>query len=188
MLTLALLLLLQDAYGPNAAPPQGTTVDYPEYKSWSAFQAGASVTIATTSETDGKKSESESVLKLLEIDPKKAVVETTTGGKTSKREIPAKLEIKPGPQPAPRMQVKERKEGRETVEIDGRKLECRWVFERREEDYTTTEIKTWTSEKVPGGLVREESTVRHGGPVGGPGIKNPPPTTTVRVVTKASTE
>ena len=126
-------------------------VDNPEYGFWSACKKGSWVRVKMTIEQDGKKHEVEQTSTLVELTPGKAVVEQsgkTAEGKmpTQKRTIAAK-QARPDPV---------EKEGEEDVEVGGKRLPCRWIELRKEEQGARVWAKIWTSPEVPGGVVKSE--------------------------------
>jgi hypothetical protein len=152
MEVIALLLAVQDPYAAD-------------YKLWSKFKAGSSVTIRL--KTGG--AESELTYTLDAIDKEKAALtvrgKETRNGKTT--EVPeGKLTLSAKGYTGPSMQISNLKstEGEEEVVADGKKLKCRWTEEKydfenpflQHPNHHTGRKKAWTHGDVPGGIVKLE--------------------------------
>ena len=142
----------------------------PEYEMWAKFKPGAMSKLQGHSEAMGQKSEQTITTKLIDLTPEKAVVETTmsmmVGGNKmdmpgQKREVLAMVEMAgvPASQPAAAGNAPktDAKTSTESVTVDGKKLDCKVTEAHNEQEGMKTMAKTWTSEQVPGGLVKLET-------------------------------
>lgn len=133
-------------------------IDNPMYKNWSAFKVGTWVKSTSVTEASGMKTEMETTSKLVELTAAKAVVEVTMsmtmmGNKTDmparKDEIPAKI-----PDATATAEKKpDVKEGNEDLDVGGKKVKTKWI----ETNVSGTKSKVWTSNDVPGTLVKMDS-------------------------------
>jgi hypothetical protein len=145
--------------------------DNPEYTGWSKFKPGTTVTMKSQSETkmqgmpDPMKSEMTMTTKLVDMKPDAATVETTTkmvmmGNESTmpaqSRTIKAKTDATGTPTAPPDM--KNVKEGTEKVEVGGKSYDCKTKEYDTEANGSKTHMKVWTSDEVPGGTVKMEST------------------------------
>jgi hypothetical protein len=151
----------------NATAAAEETVENPAYKMWSVWKEGAYatmqgenrfgevVTVITTTQT------------LKKVSADKIIIEVTTAtvanGQTNKAE-PTTLEIlarEPKLPPEVQEQLKaftakvKQTKGKETLTINGKKLDCEWVRSEGEGN----DSKVWTSNQVPGETVKTESAV-----------------------------
>jgi hypothetical protein len=149
----------------------GQQVDNPQYTGWAKFKPGTTVTMKSQSETkmqgmaDPMKSEMTSTTKLVDMKPDEATVETTTkmvmmGNETAMpantMKVPAKVDSgKAGPATA---DMKNVKEGTDKVEVGGKSYDCKTKEYDMETNGMKTHTKVWTSDQVPGGTVKMEST------------------------------
>ncbi len=148
------------------------TIDNPQYTSWAKFKVGTSVTLKTESDMGGMNSQMETTMTLLELTPDKAVVETKMSMNAAghqmdmparKMDIPAKIE-KPAPTlngatPATEPAKVDAKQSTEEIDVAGKKIKCKVVEATTVTNGMTTKSKSWTSEEVPGGLVKMEATM-----------------------------
>ncbi len=158
----ALALLVAGQVAPSLAYEMG---DNPEYKSWASFKAGSMVTLKMISDAGGNKTEMTNTMELLEISGDKAVIQTTTvmvvaGNEMKmppqKREIMAKMKMA-----EPAANTKEgpkAKESSEDVTVEGTTYKCKVTESTNEANGVKSVAKSWTSDEVPGGLVKMEST------------------------------
>ena len=133
-------------------------VDNPEYKSWSGFKAGAWVKFKMVTEASGTKTEMEQTVKLVDLTPTKAVVETgmvMAGNKlpAQKRDIPAKIT----PESAKLPKTSKPAEGDEDVDVGGKKVKAHWVESTTEAGGNKTVAKVWQAKAVPGGTIKMEA-------------------------------
>jgi hypothetical protein len=144
-------------------------VDNPSYKSWAKFKAGTTVTLKTESDMAGQKSDMETTTTLVEINPDKAVIETkmsmNAGGQqmdmpAQKTDVPAKLDKTPEVKPEDPKDKPEVKESSEEVSIPGgKKVKAKVTETKMTANGMNTVSKVWTSEEVPGGVIKMETTM-----------------------------
>ncbi|MBL8990861.1 MAG: hypothetical protein JNJ48_04695 [Phycisphaerae bacterium] len=139
-------------------------IDNPEYKQWSAYKAGTSVTMKTDSEAAGNKSSMSMTTKLVEVTGDKVVLETVmtidAGGQkmdmpAQKRDVPAKIE-KPAETKTDEKAPKP-KTGEEEIEVAGKKYKAKWTETTTEQNGMKSIAKVWTSDEVPGTVLKMES-------------------------------
>jgi len=136
-------------------------VDNPEYKHWAQFKPGSFSCLKNVVTTMGMKSETTMTTTLKEVTAEKVVVEvevvTVVAGQTmkvppEKREIPAKIEtVKAQEQIEPKGKIKE---GKEKIEVAGKKIETKWVETELKQDKMVVKSKVWSSDDVPGQVVK----------------------------------
>jgi hypothetical protein len=159
------LRLLAVAVALTAGAAFAEKIDNPLYKHWAQFKPGTTATVKTESDMAGNKSEMENTSTLVEVTADKAVVETkmsmVVGGSkmdmpASKMEVAAKIDkvdtTAAGTKPAI-------KESTEDVDVAGTKVSCKVVEMTNEANGMKTVSKSWTSDKVPGMMVKMESTM-----------------------------
>ena len=134
----------------------GTTqeVDNPQFKYWSGCKPGSWVKMKMEMEFSGKKSESETMHKLLEIKDGIAVIEITGKTKVAGQEhaMPAqKQEIK-AKESADKIKID--KEGEEEIEVAGKKLKCHWYEFTSKNVEKESKSKAWLSMDIPGGMAK----------------------------------
>jgi hypothetical protein len=153
--------------------PLPATVDSPKYLAWKKFPPGSKATYDNyllheykpgTDQYTGTKI-SRDTLTLVSIDGERAVVkaESTISGKIAGRNGPDTSSddqlIFQAKQPASGASVDDPSRtvtnGEETLTINGKKIATRWECVTRSDDPLTF-TKTWTSDDVPGGLVRTQ--------------------------------
>jgi hypothetical protein len=149
-------------------------VENPQYASWSKFKPGTTVTYKVNSETkmqgmpDPMKSEMTMSTKLVEVKPDELTIEVTNkmmaGGQemampATTQKVPAKIEKTATPAPDAKVEIKDQKDGKDTVEVGGKKYDAATHEQTMvmKEPAMTTVSKTWTSKEVPGGLVKSET-------------------------------
>lgn len=160
LLTLAALVV---AAGSCRAEP----VENPEFKNWSQFKAGATATLKTESEFNGMKSEIVITNKLVEVGADKLVLETTTVSKfngmefkqpPTKRDVTKTIDLPKaaGDKPTAKPEKPEgtTEEGTETLKIDGKDVKTKWVKFKNKTPDGDVEGQTWTSDDVPGMVVK----------------------------------
>jgi hypothetical protein len=143
--------------------------DNPAYKSWAKHKPGTSVTLKNVSEMMGQKTEMEMTSTLVEVTPEKAVVEVKTsmdmgGTKTDmpaqKQEIPAKATADQPADPmeaAKKMGAEVKDLGEETVTVAGNSYKAKVMETKMDQQGMKITSKIWTSEEIPGMLVKMES-------------------------------
>lgn len=134
----------------------GTTqeVDNPQFKYWSGCKPGSWVKMKMDMEVGGRKAESETIHKLLEVKDGVAVIEITGKSKVGAQEYPIpaqKQEIKAKEPPD---KVKIDKEGDEEIEVAGKKLKCHWYEFTSKNVDKETKSKAWLSMDIPGGMAK----------------------------------
>jgi hypothetical protein len=153
--------------------PAANLVDSPKYLAWKKFPTGSKASYdnsllheyqpGTNQYTRTKISHD--TLTLVSIDGERAIVkaESTLSGKTGGRNGPDTSSsdqlIFKAKQAAPGAPVNDPSRtvtsGEETLTINGKKIATRWECVTRADDPMTF-TKTWTSDDVPGGLVRTQ--------------------------------
>jgi hypothetical protein len=118
---------------------------------WADFKAGSWVSMKTTVNGPAKMV-TESKTTLVEKNAAKAVLEIETsmmGNKTKTR-----TEMALGGKATQAAEVKQLASGTETITVAGKSLACKWTeFELNSGGMKGT-TKTWTSDAVPGGMVK----------------------------------
>lgn len=145
-------------------------IDNPEFTSWSKFKKGTSTTLKMTASSGDTKTESTITTTLLEVGEDKLVVETTSvskfngmefKGPAMKRDVTKTIEL---PKGVKKEDFKGEKppgtyeEGTETVKVGGTEVKTKWYKFKAEVEGNKTESKMWTSEEVPGMMVKMEAT------------------------------
>lgn len=143
-------------------------VDNPEYAQWAKYKKGTSVTLKTTATVAGTTTETLTVTELLDVTDAKVVIETTTVLKVAgmeiktpfKRDVPKKVtvpdvKVDPKGKPAVKMET-----GTETLKLAGLELKTKWTVTKLEVMGTTTEMKMWMSDDVPGMIVKSETSTK----------------------------
>jgi len=129
------------------------TIDNPEYKGWSSFKPGSSVTfkVVLNRAFDGGSQK----VTLKSINETEAVLEAeiikdgAVMGKPFERKVPAKV-------PAT-MAGKLLNSGEEEIEVGGKKLACTWKeIEKTLASGKTGTSKIWISSEIPGMAARIE--------------------------------
>lgn len=138
--------------------------DNPLYKYWSAFKVGAYSTLSTKTVMDNQVMESQMTIKLVELTPKKAVLEikNVVPGidiPAQKMDVPAKwVKGDPATQPGAGQEMVTT-EGEETIEVAGNQMKTKWTQIVIKSEQGTTTTKTWTNEEIPGSTVKSEITL-----------------------------
>jgi hypothetical protein len=134
---------------------QEEKVDNPEYRRWACCAVGSWVTTKMEMTLNGVHSESEVTKTLMEVGKDSLIIEEThnisTGGtlilgEPSKTKILARISISAAPE-------KVNREGSEGIELDGKKIICRWE-QRGSEPYS----RIWLSNEIPGGIAKSVLT------------------------------
>lgn len=145
-------------------------VDNPAYKSWSKSKPGTSVSLSGITKLAGTEMKSNIVFKLVSIDKDRAVVEMTSKLDTpgapqqppQKEELPAKVKKSEadGSKMPEGVKGSVKEKGKENIEVAGKKYQCKvFEFEGQLGEQKLTG-KSWTSEEIPGMLVKSESTMK----------------------------
>ena len=145
-----------------AEPKPDEVVNNPPFAIWSAFAPGTTVTQKETVKLpDGTRIEIDKTIKLLEKTKDKvvleAVVKDSIGGtaesETTVTAFPAK--VKRSDVDTPRDSLASFTEGKEQVDVKGKKVEAEWVEVSSTSGGETTTEKTWSVRDVPGGVVKQ---------------------------------
>jgi hypothetical protein len=153
--------------------PAGNLVDSPKYLAWKKFPAGSKASYDNSllheyqpgTDQYTRTKISHDTFTLVSIDGERAIVkvESTSSGKIAGRSGPDTSSddqlIFKAKQAAPGAPVNDPSRtvtsGEETLTINGKKIATRWESVARAGDPMTF-TKTWTSDDVPGGLVRTQ--------------------------------
>jgi hypothetical protein len=140
------------------------TIPNPEFASWSKFKKGASVTLKSVNEFNKMKTESVVTMTLVEVGADKLVLETVAVTKINgmeiksppvKRDVPKTFTIpKVDPKDVPKVEKPKTEEGTETLKVGGVEVKAKWYKTTFEVMGTKTEATNWTSDEIPGGLVK----------------------------------
>lgn len=141
-------------------------VDNPAYQNWARFKPGTSVIHSQQTAMGGMNMQMEMTQTLKELTPEKAVVDMTVknsmmpgGGQTSSVTIPAKVDASqaqaPGKMPEG-MKGEAKSLGKETVKVSDKSYECEVTQFTGEGQGMKSEGKSWTSNEVPGSMVKME--------------------------------
>jgi hypothetical protein len=146
-------------------------VENPQYTQWAKFKPGTSTTIATSSDAGGQSSKMETKTTLKEVTPDKVVIESAmsmeAGGQkmdmpAQSQEIKKMMDEAPATPSAPNAPAEspkpQTKESEETVSIAGGSYKCKVTESTVDVGGSKTVSKTWTSDEVPGSLVKMEAT------------------------------
>jgi hypothetical protein len=156
-----------------SAAQAGEKVDSPMYKHWAKFKPGAFAEMKTESTVMADKTETKSqmtvTMTLKEITPEKAVVEikavNVMGDKKmemppTNQEYPAKIEE----EKAKEMDTPKKGDnikgaeviavGEEEIKVGDKKIKCKWVETKMKQGDSTITSKAWTTEEVPGQVVK----------------------------------
>ena len=143
----------------------------PEYKLWAKYKPGTSTTLATSSDTAGQTSKMETKTTLSEVADDKVVVEVVTSMEAAgqKMDMPAqKIEIKKmvdvpaatpeAPKDQPNMPKPETKTSEESVTVGAGTFKTKLTESTTTMEGNKMMSKVWTSDEVPGSVVKMEST------------------------------
>lgn len=140
------------------------TIPNPEFANWSKFKKGASVTLKSTSNFGKTSVETLITMTLVEVGSDKLVLDTTSVSKLNgmeikspvvKRDVPKTSTVpKIDPKVAPKVEKPKTEEGTETVKVSGVEVKAKWYKVTQDVMGTKTESKSWTSDEIPGGLVK----------------------------------
>jgi hypothetical protein len=142
-------------------------VENPAYANWAKFKVGTSLTYSSEMQMQGMNMKSEMTQKLATLDADKAQIEMKMRANNMDMPpqtitIPAKVEktqVQPEPALPPGMKGEVKVLGKEKLSVAGKELECQVVQFTSEQDGQKLTGKSWTSEQVPGGLVKTETTL-----------------------------
>ncbi len=149
-----------------AASAFADEIENPAYENWAQFKVGAMVEYKTVSDVAGNKTESVITYTLLEVTDEKAVIEMKTstimaGQKYDtpavKMEHPAVLEATPeGTTEQPEV---EQTKGEESIDAAGQTWATTWYESATDQNGMKTTSRTWTSDDVPGTLVKSVTNI-----------------------------
>jgi hypothetical protein len=159
-----------------ACPAFAETIDNPEFAMWQKHKKGTSITLKTTSTAEGVTSETTMTTTLLEVGADKVVVETSVISKfngmefktpPTKREVNKKLDLPEGAKKEDFQSADKPngtyEEGTETVKVGAGEYKAKWYKYKIEIAGQKTEAKMWTSDEVPGTMLKMETTTTGGG-------------------------
>ncbi len=167
-------VMLAGPAAPESKTKAGEMIDNPDYAHWAKFKVGSFATMKNTSLVGGHKSVALQTKTLKSVAKDKIVIEISmevVGMEhkipPQKMEIPAKI-LRPATPEAVTTQPTDKpdfktKEGDETLEIDGKKIKVHWIESETKVGQIITKSKAWSSEDVPGRMVK--ITSRTEGPV-----------------------
>lgn len=151
------------------AAPMTDEVENLEYKNWSKFKPGSSVTMSMVTEAAGQKTEMISVTTLKSVADAELVLETkmtmhVAGQKIDQpaqdRKVPAKLPKMEMPatdeKEAPKPKTEE---GTGDIEVAGKKLACKFMKTTMDTEMGKSISTIWLSDAIPGGTAKMESTM-----------------------------
>jgi hypothetical protein len=145
--------------------------DNPAYTSWAKFKPGTSTTMAMASDAGGQTSKTETKTTLKEVTADKVVVEVAmsmeAGGQ--KMDMPAQtMEYKKvmdaapatpdAPKDQPNMPKPETKTSEESVTVAAGTFKTKCTESKMKMGEMNTVSNVWTSDEVPGGMVKMEAT------------------------------
>lgn len=128
---------------------------------WKGCGKGTFVTYKMISEFSGAKTEMTMTMELVETSDDSYTVKTITEMMGTKNEAVQKYVVDPkmeeggGTGGGEKPQIEK---GKDTIEVPAGKFDCEWVQTKTSQATT----KTWTSDKVPGGMVKNESKMSAG--------------------------
>jgi hypothetical protein len=167
---LLLLLAVPPAlFAAEPRPKRDEMVNNPPFANWSQFPVGTSVTQReTVTLSDGSKVQQEITSKLVEKSAAKVVVETSMtdkSGETAEESrsvttYPAK--VKMSQVDTPDSATASITEGKDTLEVKGKKVDAEWVeVVTKSGDQIETQ-KLWTAREIPGGIIKRTVTRKTG--------------------------
>jgi hypothetical protein len=147
----------------------GEKVDNPLYKHWAKFKPGAFSQVKTENEVMGQKTVMTVTMTLKELTPEKVIIEMSAvnvmGGNEmkmppQKQEFLAKIEEEKAKElDTPKKGDKKNGAeiidvGEEEIKVGDKKLKCKWTEMKIKQEDTTTTTKVWTSDEIPGQVVK----------------------------------
>ncbi len=144
-------------------------VDNQEYANWSKFKPGTTATLKMTTESTGMKTGSTVISKLIEVKDDKLVLEMDTEtelmGKpfkapAMKRDVTKTVEVDAKAADLAKAGKPEGtfEEGTETLKVGGTEVKTKWYkYKSKLEGLGETSGQMWTSDEVPGMLVKMTS-------------------------------
>jgi len=152
----ALLLLVGALVCTSASAAE--MIDNPAYEAWAQYEPGSFVSHKGVTQTQGMNIVASTTNTLKEVTAEKVVIEIKTsvsmGGQqmppsTQNMDIPAKVE-----EPDETAKPKEIEKGTEELEVKGKKIKTEWVKVEMTQQGVTMTATTWSSDEVPGKLVK----------------------------------
>jgi hypothetical protein len=131
-------------------------VENPQFKYWTGCKPGSWVKMKMEMNSAGKKIESESTHKLLELKDDVAVVEITGKSKMGEREFALPVQKQEIKAKEPAEKVKITGEGDEEIEVGGKKLKCHWYEYSTKQGEKESKGKAWLAKEIPGGTAKVE--------------------------------
>lgn len=132
------------------ASASAESIDTPQYVGWSGWRLGATAITQTKIVADGQTMTLTYTATLKKVDADAVVVDIATTVETQGMKFTSPAAPTTYFAKTPGVTAKETK-GRETLTVNGKKLDCEWT-EIAGEDGA---IKTWTCKDVPGGIVQQ---------------------------------
>ena len=141
-------------------------VENPVYQDWAKYKPGTSITHTQATAVAGMDMQMEMTQTLKEITPEKAVVEMSMKSsmipgnpQAHAMDIPAKVEASqvqtPGKMPEG-MKGEAKSLGKEKVKVGEKEYDCEVTAFKGESEGMKSEGKSWTSDQVPGSMVKME--------------------------------
>ncbi len=172
-MSLLFLVLLVPLAANAGEPKPDDLVNNPMFAYWSSFNPGTAVTQGeTVTLSDGTRLKMVTTYKLLEKTRDKVVIEGTLtqsnpahGAVSSQKTVtlatfPAK--VKKREVDTPESEMESLTEGKEQIEVKGRKVEADWVEAViKSGDEVVTE-KVWIVKEIPGGLIKQTLVKKKG--------------------------
>ncbi len=141
-------------------------IDNPTYKHWAQFKPGTYVVTKTNSRINNVDTTTITTTTLEEVTPEKVILKIETivdlagneqGMPTHKLNVPAKMK-KDDLTPFDKAAAKpDAKKGKEALEIGGKKVETEWIEAVVEVNKVKSKTRKWTSDEVPGRIVKMET-------------------------------
>lgn len=147
---------------PGTAAAQ-ETMDNSEFTSWSKFKKGTSVTLKMITEAGKVSFETTITTTLVEHGADKLVLETESVSKIDgkefkapamKRDVPKTVTVPKVPKVDKKVEQPKPEEGTETLKVAGTEVKTKWYKYTFEGKGTKTESQIWSSDEVPGGMVK----------------------------------
>jgi len=137
-----------------AAPvTSADTIDSPYYQGWVYWRPGATATMKTDVVAGGMKLTGRTTVTLKSMAADKAIVEIAFASEVDGMKVDSPAVPTDVPARQARWDAKTKvTTGKETLTVNGKKLECEWTQTETPEGEVT---KTWMCKDVPGGVVRE---------------------------------
>jgi len=145
--------------------------DNPAYTQWAKFKPGTSTTITMSSDAGGQTSKTETKSTLAEVTADKVVVEVAMSMEAAgqkmdmpaqKMDIPKKMDAQPAAtpdaKPDPNTPKADTKTSDESCTVPAGTFKCKCVQSTMDVGGNKTVSKVWTSDEVPGGMVKMEAT------------------------------